>query len=160
MIFVRLNVWCFITEKPELHTFLEQLFPVSARTVHFHDDGIWLQRPEFISFFLFYLKMSILLKFENNSLNLHKKTTNWDILVVVVKWRHRAIVLFRILSFQVGEQYRLDVFIAERFKCDSNLFVQTSGVHFVRHWEEILPVDYKADVSENTQVGSLLQVWC
>ena len=30
---------------------------------------------------------------KNNSLNLHKKTTNWRILVVVVKWRHRAIVL-------------------------------------------------------------------
>ena len=31
---------------------------------------------------------------KNNSPNLHKKTTNWRILVVVVKWRHRAIVLF------------------------------------------------------------------
>ena len=30
---------------------------------------------------------------KNNSPNLHKKTTNWRILVVVVKWRHRAIVL-------------------------------------------------------------------
>ena len=25
---------------------------------------------------------------------MHKKTTNWRILVVVVKWRHRAIVLY------------------------------------------------------------------
>ena len=30
---------------------------------------------------------------KNNSPNLQKKTTNWRILVVVVKWRHRAIVL-------------------------------------------------------------------
>ena len=160
MIFVGLNVWFFIIEKPGPHTFLEKLFHVSARIGDFHDDDIWLQRPEFISFLLSYFKMSILLKFKNNSLNLDKKTTNWDILVVVVKWRHRAILLFRVLSFQVGEQYRLDVFIAERFKCDSNLFVQTSGVQFVRQWEEILPVDYIADDSENTPVGSLLQVWC
>ena len=33
-----------------------------------------------------------------NSLNLRKKTTNWRILVVVVKWRHRASVLFRAKS--------------------------------------------------------------
>ena len=32
---------------------------------------------------------------KNNSSNLHKKTTNWRILVVVVKWRHRAIVLLQ-----------------------------------------------------------------
>ena len=32
---------------------------------------------------------------KNNSLNLHKKTTNSRILVVVVKWRHCAIVLIR-----------------------------------------------------------------
>ena len=32
---------------------------------------------------------------KNNSLNLHKKTTNSRILVVVVKWRHRAIVLLK-----------------------------------------------------------------
>ena len=30
---------------------------------------------------------------KNNSPNLQKKTTNWRILVLVVKWRHRAIVL-------------------------------------------------------------------
>ena len=30
---------------------------------------------------------------KNNSLNLHKKKTNSRILVVIVKWRHRAIVL-------------------------------------------------------------------
>ena len=34
----------------------------------------------------------------NNSLNLHKKTTNSRILVVVVKWRYRAIVLLFVIS--------------------------------------------------------------
>ena len=45
---------------------------------------------------------------KNNSPNLHKKTTNWRILVVVVKWRHRAIVPFMLngvsqfnLKFQI-----------------------------------------------------------
>ena len=36
---------------------------------------------------------------KNNSPNLHKKTTNWRILVVVVKWRHRAIVLLTKLVY-------------------------------------------------------------
>ena len=31
---------------------------------HFHDDDIWLQLPEFISFFLSYLNLSILLRFK------------------------------------------------------------------------------------------------
>ena len=56
-----------------------------------HDDDIWLQLPEFISVLLCYCQSRWGLK--NNSLNLHKKTTNSRILVVVVKWRHRAIVL-------------------------------------------------------------------
>ena len=160
MTLVGRNVWFFMTEKPGPHTFPEKLLPVSARKRHFHDNDIWLQRLKFISFLLLTLscrscwglKTIVLISARNNKLK--------NILVVVVKWRHRAIVLFRVLSFQVGEQYRLDVFIAERFKCDSNLFVQASGVDFVRQWEEILPVDYIADVSENTPAGSLLQVWC
>ena len=61
---------------------------------NFHDDDVWLQLPEFISSLLSYLNLSIPLRFIDNSLNLHKKTANWRILVVVVKWRHRAIVLF------------------------------------------------------------------
>ena len=58
----------------------------------------------------------------------------------------------------MGEPYRLDVFVAERFKCDSNLLLQTSGVQFVRQWEETLPVDYISDISENTHIGALTQV--
>jgi len=61
------------------------------------------------------------------------------------------------LTLRVGEPYRLDVFIAERFKCDSILFLQTSGVKFVRQWEETLPGDYISDISENTHVGALIQ---
>ena len=34
----------------------------------------------------------------NKSLNLHKKTTNSRILVVVVNWRHRAYVLFAVTA--------------------------------------------------------------
>ena len=47
-------------------------------TGHFHDDHTWL-RPEFISFLL-YLNLSISLRFQNNSPNLHKKKkiqTEW-----------------------------------------------------------------------------------
>ena len=58
----------------------------------------------------------------------------------------------------MGEPYRLEVFVAERFKCDSNLFFQTSGVKFIRKWEETLPVDYMSDISENLHVGALVQV--
>lgn len=62
------------------------------------------------------------------------------------------------LSSQVGESYRLDVFAADRFKCDSILFLQTSGVQFVRQWEDTLPLDYLSEISENTHVGSVIQV--
>ena len=63
-----------------------------VRTGHFHDDDVWLQLPEFISSLFSYLNLSIPLRFIDNRLNLHKKIANWRILVVVVKWRHRAIV--------------------------------------------------------------------
>ena len=62
-------------------------------TGHFHDDDTWLQLPEFISFLLFHLNLSISLRFKNNSPNLYKKK-NWGILVVVVKWRDHEIVLY------------------------------------------------------------------
>ena len=62
------------------------------------------------------------------------------------------------MSSQVGELYRLDVFVAERFKCDSNLLLQTSGTQFVRQWEETRPADYMADISENLHIGALVQV--
>ncbi|XP_068721591.1 uncharacterized protein [Montipora capricornis] len=62
------------------------------------------------------------------------------------------------LTLKVGEPYRLDVFMAERFKWDSVLFLQTSGVNFVRKWDEkILPLDYIAEISEKTHVGASIQ---
>ena len=51
---------------------------------HFHGDDIWLQLREFISFLISYLNFSrSCWGFRNNSPNLHKKTTNCSILVVV-----------------------------------------------------------------------------
>ena len=50
--------------------------------------------------------------------------------------------------------------MAERFKCDSNLFFQTSGVQFIRRWDMTLPVGYMSDISENLHVGGLVQVLC
>ena len=45
---------------------------------------------------------------------MHKKTTNWSILVVVVKWRHRAIVLIlRLLAKDRGNTLRKK----KQFKC-------------------------------------------
>ena len=68
-----------------------------AKKTHFskgqlHNDDILLQLPEFISVLLCYLNLSIPMRLKKNSLNLYKKTTKSRILVVVVKWRHRAIV--------------------------------------------------------------------
>ena len=60
---------------------------------HFHDGDIWLQLPEFISFLFSYLNFQSRWSFKNNSPHLDKKATNWRILVVVVKLRHRAIVV-------------------------------------------------------------------
>ena len=72
--------------------------PILRAIGQLHDDDIWLQLPEFISFLLCYLNLPIPLRIKNNNLNLHKKTTHSRILVAVVKWRHRAIVLFLIGS--------------------------------------------------------------
>ena len=73
---------------------------LSFITGYFHLENIWLQLPEFISFLLSYLNLSILLRpgLKSNSPNMHKKTTNWRILVVVVKWRHLTIVLLTQIS--------------------------------------------------------------
>lgn len=61
--------------------------------------------------------------------------------------------------FKVGEPYRLDIFMAERFTKDSVLFLQTSGVNFVRQWDKnTLPLDYISEISEDTHVGSIVQV--
>ena len=99
MTLVGRNVWFFMTEKPGPHTFAEKLLPVSARKRHFHDNDIWLQRLKFISFLLLTLscrscwglKTIVLIFARNNKLK--------NILVVVVKWRHRAIVLFGVFVF-------------------------------------------------------------
>ena len=58
---------------------------------------------------------------------------------------------------QVGVTYHVDVFVAERFRCDSRLLYQASGVRFTRQWEPTLPVDYVADVSEMLHTGGLVQ---
>ena len=73
---------------------------LSFITGYFHLENIWLQLAEFISFLLSYLNLSILLRpgLKSNSPNMHKKTTNWRILVVVVKWRHLTIVLLTQIS--------------------------------------------------------------
>ena len=70
----------------------------SNRTID--DDDIWLQLPEFMSVFLCYLNCRSRWGLKNNSLNLYKETTNSRILVVVVKWRHLATVLFRMLPLE------------------------------------------------------------
>ena len=93
--------FCFLTrvKTENISIMFSQLFLLiiwewGTTTIgHFHGDDVWLQLPEFILSLLSYLNLSIPLRFIDNSLNLHKKTANWRILVVVVKWRHRAIVL-------------------------------------------------------------------
>ena len=49
--------------------------------------------------------------------------------------------------------------MAERFTKDSVLFLETSGVNFVRQWDKnTLPLDYISEISEDTHVGSIVQV--
>ena len=91
-LFNRLSMMWRIITASEICKFVRSC---ESRIGQLHDDDIWLQLPEFISVLLCYLNLSIPLRTKkNNSLNLHKKTTNSMILVVVLKWRHRAIVLF------------------------------------------------------------------
>ena len=53
-----------------------------------------MTRTTRIYFFFFSLiNWSIPLRLKKRKPFLHKKTTNWSILVVVIQWRHRAIVL-------------------------------------------------------------------
>jgi len=61
------------------------------------------------------------------------------------------------LSLRLNEAYRLDVFIAERFRCTSHILFQSSGVSFLL--DDARPVDYFAVVSENAHVGSIVQVF-
>ena len=57
---------------------------------------------------------------------------------------------------QINEAYRLDVFIAERFRCKSHILFQSSGVSFLL--DDARPVDYFAVISEDAHVGSIVQV--
>ena len=57
---------------------------------YLHDTVTLLLRPESFSLF-FHIKIWLSKRGLNNkSLNLHKREKPWRILVVVVKWRHRA----------------------------------------------------------------------
>ena len=53
-------------------------------------------------------------------------------------------------------EYYLDVFIAERYRCNSHLLFQTSGVTFVA--DDFRPGAYITAVSEAIHVGSIIQV--
>jgi len=61
------------------------------------------------------------------------------------------------LSLRINEAYRLDVFIAERFRCKSHILFQSSGVSFLL--DDARPADYFAVISEDAHVGSLVQVF-
>ena len=58
--------------------------------------------------------------------------------------------------WQKSEPYHLDVFMAERYKCDSHILFQASGVSFLT--DNARPLDYVAVVSESIHVGSIVQV--
>ena len=57
---------------------------------HLHDGIILLIRPQSFTFFLSHLNFPIPARLNNKSLNVQKIGKPWRILVVVVKWRHRA----------------------------------------------------------------------
>ena len=57
---------------------------LARRIGHFHDDNIWPQLPEFISFLVSYSILSIPLRWTTALTG----TRDWRILVVVVKVRH------------------------------------------------------------------------
>ena len=57
----------------------------------------------------------------------------------------------------MGEPYRIDLFLAERYQCDSVFLYQASGVDFVRQWESTNPIDFMIDVSENLHVGGVIE---
>ena len=64
---------------------------LSAFIGHFEDDDIGLQLPEFIEHFCFLIYICpSRWDLSNNSPNLHQKTTNWTILVLIVKWCHHS----------------------------------------------------------------------
>ena len=65
-------------------------------------------------------------------------------------------VFFLFFFLQKNEPYHLDVFIAERYKCNSHILFQASGVSFLT--DNARPLDYVAVVNESIHVGSIVQV--
>ncbi|CAH3017812.1 unnamed protein product [Porites evermanni] len=61
------------------------------------------------------------------------------------------------LTLRKNEPYHLDVFIAERYKCNSHILFQASGVSFLT--DNARPLDYVAVVNETIHVGSIVQVF-
>ncbi|XP_074619052.1 uncharacterized protein LOC141877910 isoform X2 [Acropora palmata] len=61
------------------------------------------------------------------------------------------------LYLKKNVEYYLDVFIAERYRCNSHILFQTSGVSFVS--DDFRPGAYIAAVSEAVHVGSIIQVF-
>nr|AXL14330.1 mega-thrombospondin [Nematostella vectensis] len=61
------------------------------------------------------------------------------------------------ITLKVGLQHRIELFLAERFSCDSEFLYQASGISFVTSPSEALPLDYVLDVSESIHVGSVVQ---
>jgi hypothetical protein len=62
-----------------------------------------------------------------------------------------------LFSVQVGVPYRLDVFLAERFQCQSVFLYQASNISFVQPWQQTKAVDYLATVPESLHIGALVQ---
>ncbi|XP_074619049.1 uncharacterized protein LOC141877908 isoform X1 [Acropora palmata] len=61
------------------------------------------------------------------------------------------------LYLKKNVEYYLDVFIAERYRCNSHILFQTSGVTFVS--DDFRPGAYITAVSEAVHVGSIIQVF-
>ena len=59
--------------------------------------------------------------------------------------------------FQLNVSYRLDVFLAERFLCQSAFLYQASGITFVQPWQQTKAVDYVTTIPESLHVGALVQ---
>ena len=59
--------------------------------------------------------------------------------------------------FQLNVSYRLDVFLAKRFLCQSAFLYQASGITFVQPWQQTKAVDYVTTIPESLHVGALVQ---
>ncbi|XP_028399982.1 uncharacterized protein LOC114523303 [Dendronephthya gigantea] len=58
------------------------------------------------------------------------------------------------LNLLVGVPYRLEVFLAERFLCQSLFLYQASGTSFVQPWQPTRVVDYLATIPESFHIGA------